>query len=76
MKLSLGHSERESGDEVRLTGYTLWDRVLSDRELLDNARSCQEVQGTPVVSWNDFYQVAQTKIRKYLVIPSECNVQG
>ena len=71
-----GKSSREKGDEIRLTGYTLWDRILTNEELLTNARSCQQAQGNPVVKWNDFYTSAQTNAKDYLVSPSECNVEA
>ena len=67
----LGNSLRTKGDEIRLTGYTLWDRILTNEELLSNGRSCQQAQGNPVVKWNDFYRSAHTNATEYLVNPSE-----
>ena len=72
----IGRSSRKKGDEIRLTGYTLWDRILTNEELRSNARSCQQAQGNPVIKWNDFYTSAQTNAKDYLVSPSECNVKA
>ena len=74
--LTVGYSRRKLGDEVRLTGFNLWDRVLTNKEVLDNARSCQEVLGNPVAQWNDFYNAAQTNAKEHVVEPSECNIDG
>ncbi|RMX41838.1 hypothetical protein pdam_00012500, partial [Pocillopora damicornis] len=45
--LTVGYSRRKLGDEVRLTGFNLWDRVLTNKEVLDNARDGAEVKFQP-----------------------------
>ncbi|XP_078358640.1 uncharacterized protein LOC144643310 isoform X2 [Oculina patagonica] len=62
-------------DSVLITGYVLWDRILTGEEIRESSRVCLQAKGNPVVSWNDFYKSVQTNAPNYLITPSQCRAR-
>lgn len=70
--MAIANSGREGKDIVLITGYVLWDRILTDEEILESSKMCQAANGKPVITWNDFYKSVETNAANYLIRPSEC----
>ena len=78
-KLYLGHSERKTYgygrkdyDSMLITGYVLWDRILTDGDILESFENCRETKWNPLATWDDFYTPVQTNAGDYLITPSQC----
>lgn len=42
-----------------MTGFVLWDIILTDEEILKSTKTCDGKNGKPVVKWEDFYPLAE-----------------
>lgn len=76
--IALGYSDRGHKDYIKyaerilITGYVLWDNILTDEEILESSKVCQETRWSPVVIWKDFHQSVQKNAADYLITPSQC----
>ena len=55
---------------LHVTGVNLWDRVLSDQEIADNSKKCNDEEGT-AKEWHKWYDAAKAK-SGYHSSPSAC----
>ena len=74
--MSLGHSNlrkyRDGMEILFMTGYVLWDKILTDEQIRESSRECQETKWNPVVTWNDFYKSVQRNAAEFLRTVSQC----
>ncbi|XP_078358676.1 neuronal pentraxin receptor-like [Oculina patagonica] len=52
--LQLGGGERT--ETVEMTSFYLWNRMLTENEIAEEAKTCDGGTGGPVVRWRDFYK--------------------
>ena len=53
-KLQLGGGERT--ENVDMTSFYLWNRMLAEMEIADEAKTCNGGMGGPIVLWRHFYK--------------------
>ncbi|RMX57824.1 hypothetical protein pdam_00020689 [Pocillopora damicornis] len=51
---------RKTSNWVFMTGFVLWDIILTDEEILKSTKTCDGTNGNPVVKWEDFYPLAES----------------
>ena len=68
--LELGRRSR-AGQEIKFTGFNLWDRVLPSEEIKQMANSCMKGIGN-VKNWFDFADAAKSISSMEVLSPSQC----
>ena len=71
-KLQLGGGERT--EAVDMTSFYLWDRMLTETEIADDAKQCEGGMGGPVVRWRDFCK--RSLRSQFIRKDSQCAVPG
>jgi len=57
--------------EMHISGFALWNRILTDEEMRESAKSCQGyTKGNPVVIWDDFVESCKENAESALITPS------
>lgn len=70
---ALGSMEnRKTSNWVFMTGFVLWDIILTDEEILKSTKTCDGTNGNPVVKWEDFYPLAESNAADFVLKPSTC----
>ena len=71
--MTLGNmKERKTRNVVLMTGFVMWDRILTDEEILESSQTCQETKGNPTMTWSDFYEPAESNAAAFVIKPSKC----
>ena len=71
--LALGIMEnRKTSNWVFMTGFGLWDIILTEEEILKSTETCDGTNGNPVVKWEDFYPLAESNAADFVLKPSTC----
>ena len=59
--------------EMHISVFALWNRILTDEEIREIAKSCQGyTKGNPVVIWDDFVESCKENAESALINPSTC----
>ena len=71
-KLHLGGGGRT--ETVELTIFYLWNRMLTEYDIADEAKTCDGGMGGPVARWRDFYVAVKRdrSLRSYVRTTSQC----
>ena len=69
--LTLGGGGR--AENVDITGFNLWNRMLAETEIAEEANMCDGGVGGPIVRWRDFYKKS---LRSFIRAVSQCQVSG
>ncbi|KAJ7393507.1 hypothetical protein OS493_006491 [Desmophyllum pertusum] len=71
-ELQLGGGGR--AESVEMTGFYLWNRMLREFEIADEAKECDTGTGGPVVRWRDFFNSVRKdqSLRTFVTTISRC----
>ena len=59
--------------EMHISGFGLWNRILTDEEIREIGESCQGyTKRNPVVIWDDFVESCKENAESALITPSTC----
>ena len=61
-------------ENVGITGFNLWNRILTESEIVEEANICDGGMGGPTVKWREFYK--KSLRRNFIRELSQCVVSG
>ena len=70
--LQIGGGGRK--ENVGITGFNLWNRILTESEIVEEANTCDGGMGGPTVKWGEFYK--KSLRRNFIRELSQCVVSG
>ena len=66
-------SVSRTSEEVQISGFALWDRVLTIGEIGKVRETCEGFRKfSPVVIWDDFYESVKSNAEGSLISPTKC----